>query len=63
MILQLSFLPDNEDAPVVKATYPVVKMIDGHPCFLVFGSAAAGTPEWRREPELEALLKPALLAA
>lgn len=54
MILQLSFLPDEEEeAPT---TYPVVKVIDGHPCFLVFGSAAAGKPEWRREPELEVLL-------
>lgn len=55
MVIQLSFLPDDEKL-VAPTTYPVVKMIDGHPCFLVFGTAAAGKPEWRREPELEALM-------
>lgn len=52
MILQLSFLPDNDQETAVKrASVPLVKRIDGEWCWL-----EPGTTEYRPQPELEAIL-------
>lgn len=54
--LQLSFLPDNDIEPQVKKpSAPAAKLINGHWCWLKFG-----TDEYVYEPELEAILLAAL---
>lgn len=53
MIIQASFLPDNdiEYVKVKRPSVPVAKLIDGRWCWLQFG-----TNEYRHEPELEQVL-------
>jgi hypothetical protein len=59
MVVQLSFLPDNEQEPVVKrASVPLVKFVNGRWCWL-----EPGTNEYQPQPELEAALLAALARA
>jgi hypothetical protein len=56
MIVQLSFLPDNDVEPRVKRpSVPVAKLVAGRWCWLV-----SGTDTYQHEPELESLLLAAL---
>jgi hypothetical protein len=58
-IIQASFLPDNDRERVLaRPSVPVAKLIDGHWCWLAFG-----TDEYRHEPELERVLFAALRQA
>lgn len=52
MITQLSFLPDNDQEPVVKrASAPLVKLIDGRYLWKCIGS-----DDYEPQPELEQIL-------
>lgn len=56
MIVQLSFIPDNDVEPMVKKpSVPVAKLINGRWCWKAFDS-----DDYVHEPELEQILLAAL---